>query len=544
MNMRLYTLFFTFLFVLPATAQMQAIEYYEQPLESRQRDNMEWQVFPMHHNGLVLMRHESKAFGKTYPVEFSHLDTNMRVIFSKSVTLPSEFQKEVHWQDDQHQNLYAIAQEAEYSKKFHFFHLDLASQTATEYQAEFPFTFEIAHFQVSQQVAYIAGKNNSKWLALSFNMLDRSIKLLPHFFEDREEVQHIYHDSTRNELTFVIANKDHRKRKVFLQPYSSLIGGGKRVELVGRERELRKRTFVEAIALHPYKQKNDMWAIGAYSFEGNQYWQGLFVTKHEGLEQKSLTFYRFQDFANIFNHYSEKRRLKMKAKMQQYSEKDQEYTFERRMLWNPYYVETPNTIVLLLTGYHLQNPTNNNNSWQSPAMMRQYGYRYPWYPYNTRSNNVGNNMMYVYDYALAVGFEKQTGRLLWDNMMKLEEIEHQHPQNVVQTGFVGENFITAYLHDDKLYSQISYQRAQPDEPEEQETKTILDGKLVDKIEDEELHQWYGNNFLLIGVNRRMYVEGMDNNKRDVFFCAKLRYTPPKPDKDKDKDKNKKNKPKN
>lgn len=234
----------------------------------------------------------------------------------------------------------------------------------------------------------------------------------------------------------------------------------------------------------------------------------------------------------------------MKAKMQQYSEKDQEYTFERRMLWNPYYVETPNTIVLLLTGYHLQNPTNNNNSWQSPAMMRQYGYRYPWYPYNTRSSNVGNNMMYVYDYALAVGFEKQTGRLLWDNMMKLEEIEHQHPQNVVQTGFVGENFITAYLHDDKLYSQISYQRAQPDEPEEQETKTILDGKLVDKIEDEELHQWYGNNFLLIGVNRRMYVEGMDNNKRDVFFCAKLRYTPPKPDKDKDKDKNKKNKPKN
>jgi len=508
------------LLTLPAHAQMETTQYYEIPLEAFDKDDVEFKAFPMHEQGVLLLRQEAGVLGKTFNVEFIHLDTAMQVKFAQKATLSSTFSKHVVWQSDERQNVYGLAQEVDYSKKFHFLHLDLATQTSKVFQAEFPFTLEIQHFQVSQQMVYIAGISNYRWVALTFNLLDNSIKLLPQFFEDREEIKQIHADTTRNELLFVIANTDHRKRKLYVQPYSSLIGKGNRLELQGRTREVRKRSFLEAIAFHPLPNSPDIWTVGAYSFDGQPFWQGLFVTTFEGQEQKSLTFYRFQDFANFFKHLPPRRRQKLEDKMQQYNENDREYTFGRRMLWQSKWIDTPHTRMLMFVGYHQQHP-NNTTTWQQANTP----FRTP-NPYYQMRLPAQTNLVYTYDYAALVGFDKQSGRLLWDNMMKLEEIEHQYLQNVVETGFIGDSIITAYMKDEKLYSQICFKRNIPQAPHMQEVKATLTDRLVDKTEDAEIKTWYGQYFLLTGNVKHLQTDAKLAS-RYGFYCAKLRYIPKK-----------------
>lgn len=207
--------------------------------------------------------------------------------------------------------------------------------------------------------------------------------------------------------------------------------------------------------------------------------------------------------------------------MQTYNLQDKEYTFGRRLFWNPQLIETPNAFVLMLVGYHQQQPQQNNSIWQTTSGRFANPYN-PYIPY-TRLPTHSSNLTYIYDYVATVGFDKQSGRLLWDNMMKIEEIEQDIPQDIVQTAFMGDSLITAYLKDEKAYSQLSYKREIPLEPQSQETKFILEGKLVDKIEDAELHTWQGAYMLMTGTFRRMQVaEGLS---KYVFFVTKLRYKP-------------------
>jgi hypothetical protein len=168
------------------------------------------------------------------------------------------------------------------------------------------------------------------------------------------------------------------------------------------------------------------------------------------------------------------------------------------------------------------------------------GYRYL-RPDGFYAMNPNSPQYFVYDYLVTVGFEKQTGRLIWDNMMKIEEVEDKKPRQIVQVGFVGDSLVTAYLHDDKIYSQLTYQRSYSQVIKEQELKYVLDGKMVDDAEDFELHTWYDNQFLLVGVVKRFQAAEV-GEMRYNFVCARVKYVPKK-DEPENKDNKKKKKDK-
>ena len=506
----------------PLKAQFSLDKYIEiaQLENTKSEEENIYQILPINKKGLLVIRHKEHFIGKTPDFEVLHLDTILEIKSRDNFKLDDAFTKEVIWHTDlANKNLYAVGQDAPMEKKFHLFHFNIQTRVGQSYEAKFPFAFDVNKINVSEDIAYLSGVYDDKHLVVSFTFLDKSVRVLPTFFEDKEIIQQVQEDTLNHQLYYIIQQKSRGEQDLYIKPYSSLIGVGKKMELVPRARELKKKTFEEAYIYTPSSQEN--WVVGTYSFEDKDFWQGLYVTKFEAGLQKSLNYFRFQEFGNFFKHYKNRRRRKLEEKMKQYSQQDKVYTFGRRMMWQEP-IANEKQIIVNFIGYYLQYPSNTF-MWQQANRMPTTN-TYPTYPYY-RGNTTSQGMSYHYDYIAYAGFDKLTGRLLWDNLMKIDDLELAEPNANIAISTIGDSVVTAYLKNKNIYSQMTYKRQRFDEPQKQEGSELLKDKGVKELETCYLLAWYDEYFLISGEVKTIL------SKKNMFQCSKIKYQPKSKKKD-------------
>jgi hypothetical protein len=505
----------------------------------------EFKVIPLKEKGVAVFSvKEPWSYDKNKEFKFEMMDTSLTVLVSKSFMLPYIMTEpnRIFYDDDKF--LYFFAQE-KLNLEITIWKLNILNFENEIFTAKLPLKMDVLDFQVSEEVAYMIGNYNDKSVAISFNFVDKLPKVLPSFFEEKEEVREIQADNRGNQMNFVISHSSHRNCKLFVKPYSNLIGGKKRLEIKYNNREDPNRTprQTKVFSIDGTKQL----LLGTYSLDCSDNVQGLFSANYDNGEQNNLTYYKFTEFKNFFSYHSEKRNQKMQEKVSKMNEKGKDFLLNRKFYLHPKIYEKGDELVMVMEGYYTQSPNNNNwnrrNWWMSnyyyPGLFNYFSNSAAMNPalWNNRQwNNNNSPAVNNYAYTIISSFDKK-GRKLWDNAMKIEDIESTMLLDVVKIGTWGDSVIMAYMKDNEIYSKLIHKNKTQKAEGSQKLKKILEGYQLNFDEDDSnfLH-WYGHYFLLFGEQKSTHTD--DEGNRKLFHISKLEYTSLPPDDEKAKSKSK------
>jgi hypothetical protein len=505
------------LLILPQTtllAQFTLADRHEVYLDKGDNARWEYEVINLRQKGILLISYDAWKFAKSKEFKFEWLDTTLQVQKSRVYILPQEFTENRRVYYDRQKFVYLFAQNINNTKEFKLFRLNIEKEESELFEAIFPLKLNVEGFKAAEETAYIIGNYQNKSVVVSFNFIDKQPRILPSFFEDKEEIKEIQADVFNNQVNFVIGNADTRICKLYIKPYSSVIGSKKRLEIKGKEREVKRRTFKNA-KVYSLDNKKQL-VLGTYSYNCSEYLQGLFMTRFENDEQQGLNFHRFADFGNFFKNYNDRRADKLQKKIEKLNEEGKDFPLNRKLFLHQELLDTGNELVVVLDGYTLQYSNSNNfnasQAFRTPTMFP--GGR-PLSP---------QTVTYNYHYSIICGFDKQ-GRKVWDNLMRIKDAQRTGLAEVTQVGFLKDSIVIAYLEDEKVFSKMTYRYQERKEETEQTIKDILKDYPVAETYDDQLMHWYDNHFLLFGEQRLKNSGVVEGTQRKGFHFSKLSYYP-------------------
>lgn len=519
MKINTFILFIIFIlfFCSSTSAQFNVKNRYEFALEGFSSE--EYEVISLKNKGLLIYNiTKPNQYAKLKEFNFHLLDTTLTLIKSQTHSIPQIFTQNRLSYYDEADSFFFFSQD-DLSKLVHIFRMNMNLQTYELHEVKLPLRLDVQDFKVVGEDVYITGLFERKSVALIYNLIEKLPKVLPSFFEEREEIKIVQTDSQNNQIHFIMGGLDNRDCKLFIKPYSNLVGSRKRLEVKGKERELRKKTFKDARIFSP--STNNKLVIGTYSINCANSYQGLFVAKFENDEQQSINFSRFTDFGNFFNHYNERKASKIGNRVEKYNTKGKDYILNYKLKMQEKPIETDKEIIICLESYYSQyqnNPTTLNPS--SPLYANQMGYynRYGFNQFPTTQQGRLNR----FTYSVVCGFDKK-GRLLWDNVMKIEDVEQAKMNDILRIGNMGDSTILTYLKKDEVYSKLIYRYQNVQKEEMQTLKDIFVGIKTNDTDDTELIHWYDNYFLLFGEQRLRNISEGDNAGKRVFHVTKIGY---------------------
>jgi hypothetical protein len=511
-------------------------------------EKMDYNVIPMGNKGLIMYGiREPWNYSKQKEFRFEFIDTNLNITQQQSFLLPYDLVKPKKIFYDEQRYLYFFAESEDAAREIIIWRLDISTRANEVFRTKSPLKADIYDYQVADDIAFIIGLYNGKSVALSYNFLDKMPKVLPSFFEEKESIREMQPDFRGNQMNFVIANTSSRACKLFIKPYSNLIGAKKRLEVKYNPRETTLRTFRDAklFTQEPGKQL----VLGTYSLNCNETLQGVYSANFNNGEQENLTYFKFTNFTNFFKHHSEKRVNRLQEKVAHKAEQGKDYILASKLFLYPKILEKNDELLFILGGYHnaVSNQNNSPLAWNNPWLygnspnwwMRNNPYWNPfWNPMGmptmmpNRVNNA-NPPNLNFTYSIICSFDRK-GRLLWDNVMKIEDVETKQLAEVLKIGFYGDSTVLAYLHKNEIHSKMihRYRAVQPETP--QKVKDIFEGyRLDDPGENDSFMHWYDNHFILFG-EQRLAGPITDEMSRKIFHISKISFKPVKEDKDKDK----------
>jgi hypothetical protein len=363
----------------------------------------------------------------------------------------------------------------------------------------------------------LTGLYERKSVAIAYNFIEKIPKVLPSFFEDKEEIKLIQADHLNNQINFIIAGINSADCRFFIKPYSNLIGSKRRMELIGKEREIRKKTFKDARVYPSEANKNIV--LGTYSLNCSQSYQGIFAARFDHENQENVSFHKFTDFGNFFNHYNGKRAERLGKKVDKKNTQGKDYYLNYKLKLQNNLIESPQEIIMGMESYYAQYQNINP---QIPQALSATTFTNRMGVWNRNPFLNNQSRLYRFTYAVFCGFDKK-GKLLWDNVMRIEDVEQEELDDLVRVGTHGDSLILTYLKDDMIYSKLIYRYQTIRKEKMQTIQEIMPDKKLHESSESEFYHWYGNHFILLGKQRLKNSSEGDNAGARVFHLSKISY---------------------
>ncbi|GAB4409917.1 MAG: hypothetical protein OHK0053_36740 [Microscillaceae bacterium] len=506
-------------------AQLEVSARKEIALQRLNRD--EFEVISLREKGLLLISvSEPYVYAREKEFTITYLDSNLQVFRQNTYLLPYDFARERTNYYDQSQYVYFFHQNSA-NQEISIFRLQIFSGEGKIFNFAPPVKMTTDDFQAIDDYAYFSGQYNGKPVVISYHFLNQFAKVLPAFYEEHEEFQWVQTDPPKKQVYFVLKNTLMRRCNLVVKPYSQLIGT--LGPLMVKDRST--RTPRDGLVFSGEDGKK--WVFGTYSLKCARSPQGVYSAQFENGEQKSISFREFTDFGNFFNHYSDKKAERMRQKVEDKRNKGRELNLNRKIDLRPELFTQGKQLILLMEGYY---SSYQNVNGPAGNLLGAYPNTLPLStPRNVWTRNLGRTDRYTnyqYNYAIVCAFDTR-GRLLWDNIMKIDRVERTAPSEIIQVGFHGDTVITAYINEDKVYSKAMFRYLSLQEETEQEIDELLKNYAGRESEWGEFLHWYGPHFLYFGEQK---VRAAPDNGNRIFHLTRLSHVFPPEDKTKETEK--------
>ena len=376
-----------------------------------------------------------------------------------------------------------------------------------EFEITTVFPIRMEYFEVIGETLILAGNVNSKPAIITYNVNEKKPKVLPGFYESRNQLMDIVIDDDEEMFTVIVREK-----------------------LISRQYTIRAKTFtseglmVQDLFITPGEKKNLIdgasttfdngiqLVAGAHSKRSTSYSKGLYLSKFVNGRQQFIRYHNFADLENFFGYLNDKREQRIKARIKRRKDLGKNSKFNYRLLIHEMQ-ELDNGVNLMVAEAYYPRYSSSGGL-NSP-------YAYGYYGRGTPTTFMG----YKFTHAIVVAFNNN-GEIVWDHSFKIKDVQTYNLDKLVSVGSFGEETVLMYLDENEIRSKIVRQN------EVVEGKTYNPVKLTDETEeirsknsvDEDLDHWYEECFYASGIQNLSKPGNLGfKNTREVFYINKIQY---------------------
>ena len=399
---------------------------------------------------------------------------------------------------------------------------------------------DVSEFKAIGNDVYISARTKNEPVLLHVNLINKRTRVLPAAFKGKTQIQSMEIDNITKQVNVAFSNEYKKEYKTIVKSF-------------GREGEETKQSQVIA----PKDKRlltgkltsmagNEDLIIGTYGLKsgGNkEYSQGMYLSKIS-LGQPTPIFTRyisFTDFKNFFKGLPARERDRKEKQAQRAKSKGNDLKLEYRLLVHDV-IEKNGQYIVVAESYY---PTyrNNNSYYGSPYGgyggfgsgigisfggfgfgsgggygYSPYGYGYNPYGYGGRGQIFDG---YQYTHAVIAGFDKD-GKLLWDNVLELNDVKLMTLKEQVKINFSGDNIVLAYSFKGRLKSKIIRGNQVVEGKGDVPIATEYEDDKIKKNQVSNVEFWYDNYFLAWGFQRISNNRNQDvKGTRNVLYCNKI-----------------------
>lgn len=510
------------LFAQCSFAQIGVVQRAELEINKKIGDN--YKVLSLNENGILVFI-ESEEFLKGSKKEFiiTKYDSTLQQSWVRSFVMDYDSRLGLHDQDGDY--LYFLI--AKESKQYDILKIHLPSGLLVSVKYERIVEMDITHFVALENILLFGGTVDSRPVVVHYDYVNGKPKVLPAINTLKAALNRLEVCKADNSIFVLLTPLSNKKKESFFYNIFDMDGTLLTNTIVPYEKDYILYTF------QPYLvSRNEQYLFGMYSLLAKDKAQGVYVTHIVNNEQDFIRFYDFSYFKNFFNYLGkrkEKTLSKIKGERQDGNIYKHDYNFLVRELkflddklllladsYSPLYREGMNSAfvnpnMLMMRGMNMsyRNLMNVNDYMRMPASRGPVGYRYK--------------------HGIVCAFDKK-GKMLWDNSLEYKDLETMaslSPQLQVSTGTDSLTLLNFqekkiyYKRTDKSLAVETIREVEIPSKEEAESK-------IDEREQEAVMQWYGDYFLMYGIQKMKSIGGL-SNQRKVFYLSKLGYIPPSPE---------------
>ncbi|NQZ75478.1 MAG: hypothetical protein HRT61_05110 [Ekhidna sp.] len=378
------------------------------------------------------------------------------------------------------------------------------------YEITTVFPVAISYFESVGETLLIGGYANFRPVVITYNINDKIPRIVPGFYDNRNEILDIVVDEQSSLFTVIMQEKMRNKKyTVRVKTFTSngdviqdnLVDPGERKSLL----DAASTTFAGGL----------QYLAGTHSRKSLNYSQGFYLSKFINGQQQFNKYYPFAELNNFFGHLKPKREERIMQRIERKKEKGKTKKFSYRLLVHDI-LEKDGEYIMIAEAYY---PRYNHTSAAS-GFNPLGGFGGP--------PGLGSNpyfLGYKYTHAVVIGFDFNCN-IIWDQTFKIEDIQTFSLDEHVVVSAAGEQVVLMYLEENEIRSKVV------------KGNEIVEGRTFNPIklsfqndevrsknpDVEGLEKWYDETLFAYGEQNIYNGNGVgQKNNRRVFYINKIQY---------------------
>jgi hypothetical protein len=508
-----------------ALAQITQTTRYEREFKS---NDDAYTIIDLKNEGIGLIRSKHKFSGNKKLWEFTRLDTALQENFA------FEFYVEERYPLIGYEvtpgSVYLLYRTGETSKN-HFLLIQLSTIDKSEllrHEIKPELDFRVTHFSQVGSNMVLGGYVSNDPAVILFSTIDKSIKVVPGFFIDDSELVDLRVNQNRTFNVVLIDKSAKTDNKVVFRTFDE--SGNLLLEDVIPLDPDRSMQHCLSSSL----QREELMLMGTWSDRQAKQASGFFAVPIDPFNQQTIRYYQLGELNHFVDYLNAKRAAKIKEKSAEDVKEGRKPSFSAFVI--PYEIIEHNEGFLMLA--EVYNPVNNQNPYSPNSPYGNPYYPSPYYGYNPFWPSYYPGMRYrptslfdpntkneseIKTYETVLLSFDGSGKLLWDQSMKLDDIEKKSLDQISDFCYINNRLI--FLS--KKESEVKAKLISIDNNESTEIISKIKGKNLNdeirhEIENESgVKHAHGNAFYVWGYQTIRNMDFKEDRTRDVFYINKV-----------------------
>lgn len=509
-----WTLLILCFFSLKLSAQIEHLGRYE---IEHNWDNLDYVVVSNEEKGVLIVQPQFKNNSKNYDIIFHQLDKDLNFKWADSLMVDKQLDlRGYHYVGSK---TYLLFQNKQFNRLMKIVSINLDKKELVEFEPKSIVELDIQEFEIIKDHAIIGGYIEGRPAVFAYDLENDKVRTLSNVFQNNSELLEVKINS--DSVTFnVLSTKENSfgDRTVVVNTYD-FDGNLVRDYVLTTEKN---HQLLTAISSSIYDKEQII--VGLFCVKSGTFPTGLFVNHVDKTGQQSMRFYNFGEFETFLDHNGERRAKKLKEKALAAKEKEKDWRYKTDVLFSEM-EESQDKLIILAEFFKPWNMSTQNymkyrQSYSNfNPILDPYSnqiQRLPNGNFNSFNNINNSGRISEFDFTHAFSFAIDLkGNILWDKSMEIDESLDGPLRPFGAFQWSGTDAYFAFYHDQELVAK--HLNGDQQERIVEELQLMQDDQKLryEKEEFQGITGWYGNRFLVYGVQN---VKGSDDEgNRRVFF---------------------------
>lgn len=459
---------------------------------------------------------------------FQYFISDFQFTSGEPFTFPFQENSELVGFDLDEDMLYALFQKGPvYNNERYIYEINLKTKQVLEVSLNSILNLDLQDFLVFNRKAVFMGDFEYRPVIQIFDMATTGVITIPGVFERNANILQLRKDPELNVFDVLMSRRDYYKKKIVtILTYDT--NGNKLREVKIDELKDPSMEIVEGLLTSSQDYKQAL--IGPYGLRRKEAYQGIYFTKINEFGEYENRFYTPSDFPNFYNYLPEKLRERRVRALERNLDKGKSPPIRNVVVTrevtdlNGSFLVYNDLFVSSSTRYMPRDGMYANSFYRMNPMMGGLNnfYNPMWMDPRFRTAHITQQYKFLAAQFIILDSD---GKVVWDNMLPLNNFGRSTPSKFGEVSFDGTNLFFMYLDGERLMLSQFREGELVLEHEPFEIELINERERIRDTRESSLQLmwWYENYYLLTGKQKIRY-QNRDGREetRDVSFFTKIK----------------------